>query len=374
MLSYGYWQRRFGGDRGVIGRSIQLDSQTREIVGVMPRGFRVVDRDFDLFVPLAFDRGNTQARGFRLQRHRPPQARRLHRAGRRRRQPADRDMDAHLLQWSRHQSLLLPELEDHPGSSARSSSRSSGRSPSVLWVVMATVGLVMLIACVNIANLLLVRADSRQHELSIRAALGAGRARIARELLFESVTLGLIGGVFALGVAYGGLRLLDRHSVPPICPASAKSPSTARSLAFTLALSVISGFLFGSIPAFKYARTRAAAALSGTNRTASAGRDSPALAQHPGRRAGRHGAGAPHQRASHDSHIRCTAQRRARLHRSRASRRRCGSTFPICSSQIPSASLASQNEIADKIAAIPGVTSVGFRRSCTHGRHRSQLG
>ena len=142
----------------------------------------------------------------------------------------------------------------------------------MLWVVMATVGLVMLIACTNVANLLLVRADSRQQELSIRAALGAGRARIARELLVESVTLGLIGGVLALGVAYAGLRLLIAFG-PANLPRLSEISLDARSLAFTFALSVISGFLFGSIPAFKYARTRAAAALSGSARTASAGRD-----------------------------------------------------------------------------------------------------
>ena len=83
-----------------------------------------------------------------------------------------------------------------------------GHVASVLWVVMATVGLVMLIASVNVANLLLVRADSRQQELSIRAALGAGRARIARELLTESMLLGILGGVFSISVAYGGLELL----------------------------------------------------------------------------------------------------------------------------------------------------------------------
>ena len=83
-----------------------------------------------------------------------------------------------------------------------------GNVAGVLWVVMATIGLVLLIACTNLANLLLVRAESRQMELSIRAALGAGRLRIARELLLESVTLGLVGGALAVGVAYGGLRFL----------------------------------------------------------------------------------------------------------------------------------------------------------------------
>ena len=136
---------------------------------------------------------------------------------------------------------------------------------------MSTVGLVMLIACVNIANLLLVRAESRQHELSIRAALGAGRARIARELLMESVFLGLIGGVLAVGVAYAGLRLLVAFG-PADLPRLSEVTIDARSLGFTLLLSVVSGLLFGSIPALKYAHAQAAAALSGANRTASAGR------------------------------------------------------------------------------------------------------
>src|ERR1700730_3383472 len=136
---------------------------------------------------------------------------------------------------------------------------------------MATVGLVMLIACANVANLLLVRADARQQELSIRAALGAGRGRIARELLIESALLGLMGGVLAVGVAYAGLRVLVAIG-PADLPRLSEISLDARSLGFTFALSVISGLLFGSIPAWKYARTRAGAVIPGVNRTASAGR------------------------------------------------------------------------------------------------------
>ncbi len=270
MLSYGYWQRRFGGDRGVIGRTIQLDAETREIVGVMPRGFRLVDRDFDLFVPLAFDRNGMKLAGFGFN-------------GIGRLKPgvslaqADAEVPRLLSKW-------MNTFTNGPGTNPhyyetwkispafRSLKQQViGNVSSVLWVVMATVGLVMLIACVNIANLLLVRAESRQHELSIRAALGAGRARIIRELLFESVALGIIGGFLALGVAYGGLRLLVSIG-PADLPRLSEVALDARSLFFTLALSVVSGLLFGSIPALKYAHTRAAAALSGANRTASTGR------------------------------------------------------------------------------------------------------
>jgi predicted permease len=146
-----------------------------------------------------------------------------------------------------------------------------GNIGNVLWVVMATIGLVMLIACTNVANLLLVRADGRQQELAIRAALGAGRWRIARELLLESVALGLMGGVFGIGVAYAGLRLLTAIG-PANLPRLHEISLDARSFGFTLAASVLCGLLFGAVPAWKYSRAQAGAVHSGGGRTASASR------------------------------------------------------------------------------------------------------
>ena len=270
LLSYGFWQRRFGGDRGVIGRSIQLDAQTVEIAGVMPRGFRVLDRDFDMLVPLRLDRGSLKLAGFGFNgigRLRPGVSI----------AQANADVSRLVETW-------MHTWTNGPGTNPfyyriwritpafrPLKQQVIGSVTSVLWVVMATVGLVMLIACMNVANLLLVRADSRRHELSIRAALGAGRARIARELLFESVTLGVIGGVLALGVAGAGLRLLVALG-PANLPRLSEVKLDWRSLAFTLSLSVISGLLFGSIPALKYASARASAALSGSNRTSSSSR------------------------------------------------------------------------------------------------------
>lgn len=270
MLSYGYWQRRFGGDRSVIGRSIQLDSQTREIVGVMPRGFRISDTEFDMLIPLQLDRSTMKLAGFAFN-------------GVGRLKPgvtlaqADADASELLMTW-------MDTFSNGPGTNPhyyenwritprfRSLKQQViGNVANALWLVMSTVGLVMLIACVNIANLLLVRAESRQHELSIRAALGAGRGRIARELLVESVALGLIGGLLAIGVAYSGLRLLVAVG-PSNLPRLSEISLDGRSLAFALALSIVSGLLFGSIPAIKYAAIRAVVALSGAERTSSTSR------------------------------------------------------------------------------------------------------
>jgi predicted permease len=267
ILSYGYWERRFGGDRGVIGRSIQVDSQASEIVGVMPRGFQMVDQDFDFFVPLAPDRTNQDFAPFGF-------------FGIAWLKPG-----ITIDQANADITRLLPVWMDSWGSNGRFfekwritpnslslKQQVVGQVGSVLWVVMATVGLVMLLASVNVANLLLVRADSRQQELSIRAALGAGRARIARELLTESMLLGVLGGVFSIGVAYGGLRLLKALG-PGELPRLNEVSLNGDSVLFTLLLSVFSALLFGSIPAVKYAYAKASDALSRSSRTASSNRE-----------------------------------------------------------------------------------------------------
>ncbi len=270
MLSYGYWERRFGGDRTVVGRSIVIDSQTRTIVGVMPRGFRVVDHDFDVLVPFAFERNKESLAGFGLQ-------------GIGRLKPgvtiaqANADI-AHLLP------LWMDSFSNGPGTDPHwyvkwritpdfhsLKDEVVGNVGSVLWVVMGTIGIVLLIACVNVANLMLVRAEGRQLELSIRAALGAGRKRIARELLFESTLLGLLGGALGIVVASSALRYLVSTG-PASLPRLSEITLDRQSVLFTFVLSVLSGLVFGSIPAWKYSMGRAIGSL-GATRTMSASRE-----------------------------------------------------------------------------------------------------
>jgi predicted permease len=271
MLSYGYWQRRFGGDRSVIGRSIAIDAQPREIVGVMPKGFELVNADFDVIAPFAFDRNKQHLAGFGLQgigRLKPgiPTAQ------------ADADVKRMLPIWE--ESWPPEGVTSHfyektwriAPATRPLKQEVIGNVGNVLWVVMATIGVVMLIACTNVANLLLVRADSRQHELAVRAALGAGRGRIAWELLLESVALGLIGGVLGIGIAYEGLQLLVAIG-PANLPRLGEVSLDSRSLGFTLALSLLSGLLFGSIPVLRYAGRRMPTAFRVAGRTASVSRE-----------------------------------------------------------------------------------------------------
>jgi predicted permease len=270
ILSYGYWQRRFGGDPGVIGRVIQVDSLSREIVGVMPRGFRFIDRDFDLLLPMAVERANLRLAGFGndgVGRLKPGVSLAQANADIARLVPVWMDS------WSNGpgtNSHWYEKWKISPNFRALKQ-QVIGNIGSVLWVVMATVELVMLIACTNVANLLLVRAESRHQELAIRAALGAGRWRIARELLIESIVLGLLGGVFAVGVAYAGLRLLVAIG-PADLPRLSEVSLDWRSLCFTFVISILSGLLFGSITAFKYARQTTSSLPGSASRTASAGR------------------------------------------------------------------------------------------------------
>ena len=271
MLGYGYWQRRFGGDRSLIGRTINVDSRPREIVGVMPQGFQIANRDYDLIVPLAFMRSKLIMAGFGFQ-------------GIARLKP-----DVTIQQANADLARLLPVWMDSwsngPGTNSHfyetwkitPAIRSLkddvvGNVGDVLWVVMATLGLVMLIACANVTNLLLVRAEARQQELAVRAALGAGWSRIVRGLLVESVMLGLAGGALGIGVAMAGLRLLVAIG-PSNLPRLTEISLDTRALVFTLVLSGLSGIVFGLIPALKYSGPRIAATLGSAGRTASVSRE-----------------------------------------------------------------------------------------------------
>jgi len=271
MLSYGYWQRRFGGDRAVIGRNMMVDSRPREIVGVMPKGFQFVDADFDLVGPLAFERGKLILAGFGFH-------------GIARLKPGATIADANA-DITRMLPIWMDSWSNGPGTNPHVyetwkitpilrplKQEVIGNVGELLWVVMGTIGLVMLIACANVANLMLVRVEARQQELAVRAALGAGWTRIVRGLLVESVILGLMGGVIGIGLAYAGVRFLVTIG-PANLPRLDEISIDVRTLGFTLVLSVVSGLLFGLIPALKYAGPRTSFALRSAGRTISASRE-----------------------------------------------------------------------------------------------------
>jgi predicted permease len=147
-----------------------------------------------------------------------------------------------------------------------------GNTGDTLWVLMGTIGIVLLIACANVANLLLVRAGGRQQELAVRAALGAGWGEIARELMLESFTLALLGGAVGMGLAYGGLRLLV-WMAPANLPRLGDIGIDGPALLFTLVISLAAGALFGVIPVVKYAGPHLASGLRGSGRGFSQSRE-----------------------------------------------------------------------------------------------------
>jgi predicted permease len=271
MLSYAYWQRHYGGAPSAIGRNLTVDSRLREIVGVMPRGFRIADTDFDLLAPFQFDRNKSILAGFGLQgiaRLKPGVTLGQANADLARLIPVWMDSWTNgpgtdgtaYVAW-RITPALRPLRQDVVGGVS-----------DVLWIVMATIGLVMLVACANVTNLLLVRAEVRQHELALRSALGAGRGRIVGSLLVESLVLGLVGGVLGVGLAAGGLRLLQAIG-PANLPRLTEISIDLRTLGFALLLSLLAGLLLGVIPAWKYAGPRISAVLGSAGRTASLSRE-----------------------------------------------------------------------------------------------------
>jgi predicted permease len=356
ILTYGYWQRRFGGDTSIIGRSLLIDSRPRTVIGVMPEAFRF-QRDPELILPRRLDPSQLSLGPFDSQ-------------GIARLKPgvtiaqANADVARMLGIWL-NAWPVPPGMDRAPFQNARLGPRIQplkleivGDIGAALWVVMGTLGLVLVIASANVANLLLARAEGRQHELAIRAALGAGRGRIAREMLVESLTLALLGGALGVGLAYAALRILVAKG-PNTLPRLAEIGIDPFVLAFALGVSLFSGLLFGVIPVLKYAGLRLATALPRVGRTFSPG---------PERHRARKTlvvvqvALALVLLVSSGLMIR-TFQRLRGV--------QPGFTHPediqILHSMIPDAMarepervMRMQNEILDKLAAIPGVTSVGF--------------
>jgi len=271
ILTYGYWQRRFGGDQSVIGRRLTVNGRAMEVIGVLPQSFRFLSRNPEIILPFQFDRAKIHLANFSyngVARLKPGVTLEQASADVRRmlpmvmeKFPPPQGMSVKIFEEARFAPLLRPLKNDVIGDIG-----------SVLWVLMGTIGIVLLIACANVANLLLVRAESRQQELAVRAALGAGRNRIAKELLLESVTLGVVGGMLGLGVAYGCIKLLKTIG-PTTLPRLEEVTLEPIVLAFTIAVSLIAGVLFGLIPVFKYASAQLASVLRGGSRTLSQGKD-----------------------------------------------------------------------------------------------------
>jgi predicted permease len=271
MLAYGYWQRQFGGERSVIGRRILVNGDAHEVIGVMPRDFRFLDYKFSLILPMQLDRNKTFLGNFSYR-------------GVARMKPATTVAQVNS-DVARMLPMVLTAFPAPPGFSARIFEQARigpnvrpfakdliGDVGGVLWVLMGTVGLVLLIACANVANLMLVRAEARQQELAIRSALGAGWNRIAGELLSESVVLGLLGGAAGLGLAYGALKLLIALA-PAGLPRLDEISIDTRTVLFALATSIVSGLLFGFIPVFRYAGIRPALGLRQGSRSFSQSRE-----------------------------------------------------------------------------------------------------
>ncbi len=271
MISHGYWQRRFGGDPSAVGRRITVDGSPREIIAVLPAGFWFMDMTHDIVVPLRFDRAKVRLAGYNFQaigRLRPAVTIAQADADVARmigvalaKLPPPEGMSIKMMEDARLGPNVRPLLDDLVGDTGKS-----------LWVVMATIGIVLLIACANVANLLLVRTEGRAQELAVRAAIGAGRGRLAREMLAESLLLGVLGGAAGIAFAVAALKLVLAFN-PARLPRLELIAVDATSLVFTLIVSVVAGLAFGAIPVLKHGRVRLNEALRAGGRNSSASRD-----------------------------------------------------------------------------------------------------
>ncbi|MDR3740541.1 MAG: ABC transporter permease [Terracidiphilus sp.] len=272
VLSYAYWQSHFGGNAAAVGQNLILDGKAHQVIGVLPRDFHLLDdTEAALYMPMQWDRSKTKLGNFSYQavaRLKPgvtlqqasadlgrliPVA--VHSF------PAPVGFSASIFEKAGLAMNLRPLKKDVIGDIG-----------NVLWVLMGSIAVVLLVACANVANLLLVRVEGRRQELAIRSALGAGRGSITAELLAESLILGFAGSLLGLGLAYWALRILVA-AAPTGLPRLQEIGIDLPVLGFTLALALFVSFVIGLLPVFKYSGIRATTGLREGGRALSQSRE-----------------------------------------------------------------------------------------------------
>ena len=246
VISHAFWQRRFGGDPNIVGRMMNLNNIPTQIVGVMPAEFKFPRLEVDLWLPMALDTKRTAPYFFSVIARLKPGV-----------QVAQAQADTTgIIQnfgWQHPNNSESVGLKEGNGPRTIVQPIKEvmlGKTEKPLLVLLAAVALVLLIACANVANLLLARATSRTREIAVRVSLGATPRRVARQLLTESVLLSFIGAVVGVGLASLGVRMLDKLPISGIARMEEVSLN-GRVLAFTAGLTVLTGLLFGLMPAVR---------------------------------------------------------------------------------------------------------------------------
>jgi len=359
VVSYGFWRTKLSGDPAAIGRTIAVDGKPRVVIGVLPQDFRCVFYPIEpmLYLPLQLDRSNLTLGNFDY-----PSIARL--------KPGVTIAQS-VADMARLLPVVFASFPPPPGYSLQLfyaakftptaiplKSAVVGNIGGVLWVLMGGIGFVLLIACANIANLLLVRAEGRQHELAIRAALGASRKHLAVELFLESSVLGIVGSALGLFLAYVTLPALIALA-PSDLPRAADIRIDVRVLLFACGVAFLASLLASLLPILKYAGARLGTGLRESGRTVSESRE-----RHRARNALVVG-----QVALAFVLLICsglmirTFRAMTRVQpgfSDPASVQTFSILFPDTEVPDPEKLVRLQGDIQDRIGAIPGVSSVGF--------------
>ena len=257
VLSYGLWQRRFGGDPAIVGRAVLMNGAPRTVIGVMPRGFVFRNRDLDFWAPIAMTPEVAARRGSHF----------LNVVARLAPGVTVAQAQADMQRVAAQLTTQYPTTNAHIGAAVVPIKTDLlGDVQLELMVLMAAAACVLLIACANLASLLVVRAASRRGELTVRVSLGATERRLAQQMVVEGVVLAVFGGALGLLVAPLAMRVIARL-VPTSMPAMDATVLSLPILMFTLALSIATGVVFSLMPAFTAARASLAAGLRHAGRS-----------------------------------------------------------------------------------------------------------